>query len=79
MGKVAVSKIDEMEICRLYKEAKYQKMQERILADMYLCDVAEIREILKKHGAYNENGRAKCRNTGRAKGSHFTKGKKVMA
>lgn len=79
MGETIVSKIDEMEICRLYKEAKYQKMQERILADMYLCDVADIRKILVKHGVYNENSRVKCRNTGRAKGSHFTKGKKVSA
>lgn len=74
-----MNKIDEMEICRLYREAKYQKMQERILADMYLCDVADIHEILVRRGVYNENGRVKCRNAGRVKGSHFTKGKKVTA
>jgi len=71
--------MEEMEICRMYKEAKHQKMQERILADMYLCEVADIREILVRNGVYNENSREKCRNAGRARGSHFTKRKKVTA
>lgn len=71
-----MNRVDEMEICRLYREAKYQKMQERILADMYLCDVEDIREILIRNGVYNPAGRQKGLNRrGREKGSHFTKGK----
>lgn len=53
MEVAAVNKIDEMKICRLYREARHQKMQERILADMYSCDVADIREILVRRGVYN--------------------------
>lgn len=37
---------DEMDIVRNYREAKYPKSQERILADLYLCEVSDIQEIL---------------------------------
>lgn len=72
-----MNKMEELEICRLYREAKYQKMQERILADMYLCTVADIKEILERNGVYNQNGKVKgARNVkGRPRGSHFTKRK----
>lgn len=75
-----MNKMEELEICRLYREAKYQKMQERILADMYLCTVADIREILERNGVYNQNGKVKGnRNVkGRPRGSHFTKRKAVV-
>ena len=33
---------DEMDIVRNYREAKYPKSQERILADLYLCEVSDI-------------------------------------
>ncbi len=70
---------DEMEICRLYREAKYQGRQEQILADLYLCSTEDIHEILVRHGVYNQKAKTKGRNSrGRARGSHFTK-RKVSA
>lgn len=65
-----MNRMEEMEICRLYKEAKYQKLQERILADMFLCEVVDIREILERNGIYNPDGRVKGNRNinGRAKG-----------
>lgn len=53
-------------------------MQERILADMYLCDVKDIREILVRNGVYNPNPKRKVSGPGRKKGSRFKK-RKVIA
>lgn len=54
-----MNSIEEKEVCRMYKEARYQKLQERILADMYLCEEEDIRELLKRNGVYNPDGKVR--------------------
>ena len=73
-----MNRVEEMEIVRMYKEAKYQRLQERILADMYLCEVEDIREILVRNGVYSASPKEKASGPGRKKGSHFKK-RKVIA
>lgn len=75
-----MNRIDEQDIVISYRDAKYPKMQERILADLYDCDVEDIREVLKRNGVYNPNARTKGHpnNRGRTKGSHFTKKKRGL-
>lgn len=54
-----MNRIDEQDICISYRDAKYPKMQERVLADLYDCEVEDIREILVRNGIYNPNARSK--------------------
>ena len=63
---------DEMDIVRNYREAKYPKSQERILADLYLCEVSDIQEILIRNGVYRQNAKGK----GGAAGSGIKRGKR---
>lgn len=66
-----MNSVDERDICISYRDAKYQKLQERILADLYDCEVSDIRDILIRNGVYNPSAKLKSgqSNKGRAKGS----------
>ena len=49
---------DEMDIVRNYREAKYPS-QGKILADLYLCEVSDIQEILIRNGVYRQNAKGR--------------------